>query len=149
MGSHFISSALPPEAASHTCRVESVTLQNGMATKRVTANLGDVWTWLTSVQSRLPGQPNRLQWLSVRRLPCHRAQQAKIHLRHLIPAPNLQSGDLLLLYTPILRLFCLSFYLWCTACLCSPINVSGENTSSKVYTLPNKILLIWDYCIKF
>lgn len=40
-------------------------------------------------------------------------------------------------------------YLWLPACMPPSISVSGYQAPSKVYILPNKILLIWDYCIKF
>ena len=40
-------------------------------------------------------------------------------------------------------------YLQLPACMPPSISVSGQHASSKVYILPNKILLIWDYCIKF
>lgn len=58
MGS-LISSALPPEGAGRTGRVETVTLQNGLVTKKLMANLSEEsgFGQLLS-KTRLPSQAN-------------------------------------------------------------------------------------------
>lgn len=60
-----MSPALPPKGAIRTCGVDTVTLQNGLVTEKVTAKLGEE-TGLGQLlsQTRLSGQANRLQCIS-------------------------------------------------------------------------------------
>ena len=78
MGSLLISSALPPEGASRMCGVETVTLQNGLVTEKITANLGE--------ESELG------QLLSKKQAP-RSSQQAAVHLWVTFALPSGSAGQ--------------------------------------------------------